>query len=308
MKIEELFEGGSFRMQRRKRNVFRMICLTAIVLVFTLVLLALVSIVSLVAGIIADANAPEIPNADIGPTDTIDIVDTKLHNGSLLILDEDNPYSGNKPKLFNLQARTDRPKIANGKDNAYTVLKAKQNSFMATDAAASALNKMIDGFYKAKKDDNIVIVNAYDQSKAATQDPLFATGEAFELKYFHDYENQGAKDPRSIANVELYSWIYKNAYKYGFVPFGGSDSNIFRYVGMIHSTAMQEKNLSFESYLNMLKNETSPASPIPVKVGANLYAIYFLNKEDKHFVPINYSYEISGNNVDGFIITVNLTK
>ena len=151
MKIEELFEGGSFRMQRRKRNVFRMICLTAIVLVFTLVLLALVSIVSLVAGIIADANAPEIPNADIGPTDTIDIVDTKLHNGSLLILDEDNPYSGNKPKLFNLQARTDRPKIANGKDNAYTVLKAKQNSFMATDAAASALNKMIDGFYKAKK-------------------------------------------------------------------------------------------------------------------------------------------------------------
>ena len=307
MKLEELFEGGTLKRQKRKQNVFYSICISFALLLLTLVLIACVEVISTISGMINSGKDEDL-KADIGSTTTINIVDTKLHTGSLLILNEDNPYVGSKPKLFNIQARTDRPKIRNGKDNAYTVLRSKQNSFMATDAAASAFNKMIGAFYQATKDDNLIVSNAYDQSKTSTQNPVFSTGEAFELQYFHDYETVGASDPRSIANVELYSWIYENAYKYGFVTAGGSSSNVFRYVGVVHSTAMFKNEVNFDSYHEMLKSSTSPANPLAVKSGSTIYAIYFLKEEEKHIVPLNYSYEISGNNVDGYIITVDLTK
>ena len=161
---------------------------------------------------------------------------------------------------------------------------------------------------KAEKDDNIVITNAYDNSRIPTQDEIFAAGEAFELEYFHDYETVGASDPRSIEGVELYSWIYDNAFIYGFVVADKDSPNVFRYVGTVHAKIMHEKNLEFDEYLEMLKNDTSPATPIGIKDGAKTYAVYFLKMDEKHIVPKNYDYEISGNNVDGYIITVDLTK
>jgi D-alanyl-D-alanine carboxypeptidase len=177
---------------------------------------------------------------------------------------------------------------------------------MATDASATALNKMLGAFYKAMKDDNIIIANSYDTTKAETQDAIYSSGEAFEFTYFHDYE-ANSEDRRSIYGVQLYSWIYTNAYKYGFVTVGEGETNVFRYVGVVHSTAMKQSDLSFDEYLDVLKTKT-PDDPIKVSASGSSYAIYYVAKDGEHLVPKNYEYTVSGNNVDGYVITVNLSK
>ena len=166
---------------------------------------------------------------------------------------------------------------------------------------------MLKAFYEAKKDDNIFISGAYDISEVGTQEAVFSSGEAIELSYFHDYASNGINDQRSISGVDIYKWIYANAHKYGFVAISSS-SNIFRYVGTIHATAIKNKGLSLDNYLKQLKNSTVD-NPMQLDASGSYIAYYCpIKPEPDVKIPKNYSYEISGNNVDGVFITVNVSK
>jgi D-alanyl-D-alanine carboxypeptidase len=107
-------------------------------------------------------------------------------------------------------------------------------------------------------------------------------------------------------------WLKKNAWKYGFVLRYPEDKTDitgiqyepwhFRYVGLPHSALMKEKNLVLEQYLDYLREKKS----ISAKVEGKAYeVIYYPVSENKMFrVPVNQRYEISGNNMDGIIVTV----
>jgi len=108
-------------------------------------------------------------------------------------------------------------------------------------------------------------------------------------------------------------WIEKNSWKYGFIlryPLDKTDVTgiqyepwHIRYIGFSHSAIMQEMNLSFEEYLDYLKEEKS----ISVSVYGKKYTISYYpisqNETIEVEVPANEQYEISGNNVDGVIVT-----
>lgn len=300
--LSELFEGGTTQTQKKKKITFYIVCVTIVLLATMLLFLAILGIASLLST--PKDTDGDLQKTDIGKTAATTIAESNLYSGSLLILDENNRFSGN-PSLVNMQNRTDRPKTEVG-GNTYSILKENRDTFMATDAAAAALNKMLGAFYKVIKDDNIIISTSYDSSKSETQDAIYSSGEAFEFKYFHDYATNSS-DKRSIYGVTTYSWIYTNAHKYGFVAVGASEPNVFRYVGVVHSTAMNQHELSFDEYMTKLKTAT-PAEPIAVTVSGSSYAIYYLAKDAEHTVPTAYEYTVSGNNVDGYIITVNLSK
>ena len=162
---------------------------------------------------------------------------------------------------------------------------------------------MLKAFYEAKKDDNLFISGAYDTSKIDDQDAIYSSGETIALSYFHDYATNGINDQRTIAGVDTYKWIYANAHKYGFVALS-SNSNEFRYIGVTHATAMKTKGLSLNNYLKQLKNATID-SPVTLNVNGNIIAYTCPISDVK--VPNNYKYDISGNNVDGVIVTVYLS-
>lgn len=300
--FSELLEGATPQQQKKKRIIFHLICINAALIA---VMLSMLSIYGIAAFLSQNRSLDDSSSkANIGKTTITTLSENDLHSGNLLILDENNRFLGT-PNLVNLQERTDRPKTDTG-DNAYSILNKNRSNFMATNDAATALNKMLGSFYKAMKDDNIIIANAYDISKEASQDAIYSSGEAFELTCFYDYETNSA-DRRSIYGIQLYNWVYNNAYKYGFVTVGGEESNVFRYVGVVHSTAMKQSGLSFDEYLEMIKAKT-PAEPLKVTASGTTYAVYYLAKDAEHAVPSNYAYDVSGNNVDGYIITVNLSK
>ncbi|MEB2590012.1 D-alanyl-D-alanine carboxypeptidase family protein, partial [Bacillus cereus] len=75
-----------------------------------------------------------------------------------------------------------------------------------------------------------------------------------------------------------------------------------RYVGLPHSAIMQKKNFTLEEYLEFLKEEKGISTEVEGKKYTVSY--YKVSENMKVNIPTNKQYEISGNNMDGVIVTV----
>ncbi len=299
--FSELIDGGTPALQKKKKITLYTISITAALIAVLLVTL----IISLIASAIASRTPQTNEGEDELPVSIVTSAGTiegDIKSGELLLLDSAHPLL-TSPELILMKSK-ERPQTSE-KSNAYTI--GSMNTFYATEPALDALNSMIGAFYKSKRDDNIYVSNAYDSSRKDTQDAIFASGTAFTLKYFSDLNDFSKKD--SISGVDKYSWIYSNAHKYGFVLVtnGSESSDIFRYVGIAHATAMKNEKLDLEAYLELLKEKT-PDSPLTLKVNnKNAYAVYYIAEGAEALLPTEYAYSVSGNNTDGYIITVDLS-
>ncbi|PFA22195.1 D-Ala-D-Ala carboxypeptidase VanY [Bacillus cereus] len=107
-------------------------------------------------------------------------------------------------------------------------------------------------------------------------------------------------------------WIEDNVWKYGFVlRYPKNKSNItgiqyepwhIRYVGLPHSAIMQKKKFTLEEYLDFLKEKKEISTNVEGKEYTVSY--YKVSNNTTINVPVNQYYEISGNNMDGVIMTV----
>ncbi|NLB43301.1 MAG: peptidase M15, partial [Clostridiales bacterium] len=78
----------------------------------------------------------------------------------------------------------------------------------------------------------------------------------------------------------------------------------FRYIGKPHSYIATEYNMCLEEYVDYLKEFQFGEKHLRVRDGdGKRYEIYYTDKLDVP-VPSGKQYKVSGNNVDGFIITV----
>jgi len=115
-----------------------------------------------------------------------------------------------------------------------------------------------------------------------------------------------------MENAPEGKWIEDNAWKYGFILRYPKDKTHItgiqyepwhiRYVGLPHSAIMKEKNLALEEYLDYLRE----VEKLTVNLQGKKYVVsyYDLNNHEFIEVPKGGQYEISGNNVDGVIVTV----
>ncbi|MBN3527247.1 VanY-A/VanY-F/VanY-M family D-Ala-D-Ala carboxypeptidase [Paenibacillus apiarius] len=107
-------------------------------------------------------------------------------------------------------------------------------------------------------------------------------------------------------------WLQENAWKYGFILRYPKDKTDvtgiqyepwhIRYVGFPHSAIMKEKNFALEEYMDFLKEQKSITTTIDHQVYKIFY--YPISQNTTIPVPANGQYEISGNNMDGVIVTV----
>ena len=301
--LSELFDGGSKETQRKKRITFYTICVTLAVLAVMMVFL-LVTVIASNINIKPKSTDEEGIDVNIGETTEINIGNDKLYSGNLLALNHANRYNGD-PQVFSMQECETRPKTDNN-TNAYTV--SNKTTTFATQETIDAFNKLVKDFYAKTKNDNIKVVKAYNPDAADTQDALFSAGTTLQLEYFVVDEAGNASGSEVFSSTGDYAWVYNNAAKYGFVnvTVDGKASAIFRFVGIEHATAMVSRKLSVDAYIEWLKANTSPEAPLASKSGNRNYAIYYIAANGNHVVPAKYEYTVSGNNTDGFIITVKL--
>ncbi|MGM0836335.1 MAG: VanY-A/VanY-F/VanY-M family D-Ala-D-Ala carboxypeptidase [Bacillota bacterium] len=115
-----------------------------------------------------------------------------------------------------------------------------------------------------------------------------------------------------MADAPEGKWIEENAWKYGFILRYPKDKTEItgiqyepwhiRYVGLPHSAIMKEKNFALEEYLDYLKEEKQ----FSFSINEEKYTItyYPISGSRTINVPDNSYFEISGNNIDGVIVTV----
>lgn len=251
-----------------------------------------------------------------------------LSKGSLILVNDENP--------IRYYDESELVSISETNEGAYQV---KDKSVKLNQEAITALNKMLMDFKEAKGDNELIIVSGYrdfnaqekihyetiinegtEQANNYVAKPDRSehhTGLAIDLGIYHADGTSSEYDGTGI-----YSWINDNCYKYGFILRYESEKKDktgiskepwhFRYVGKVHATIMNELNLCLEEYILYLKNYsyyTNPGQGI-AEVGKN-YSIYYVPAEnDITYIPIPKSkdYTVSGNNKDGFIVTVMLNR
>ena len=114
-----------------------------------------------------------------------------------------------------------------------------------------------------------------------------------------------------------YGWINQNSYRYGLIRrYSGEKKDItgvadeewhYRYVGVPHAYVITAMNFCFEEYIEYLKQYRYDTEHLMVKCDQGAYEIYFVPNEEEEThvpVPIKKEYSILGNNVDGYIVTV----
>ncbi|MGN0580357.1 MAG: D-alanyl-D-alanine carboxypeptidase family protein [Ruminococcus sp.] len=117
-----------------------------------------------------------------------------------------------------------------------------------------------------------------------------------------------------------YDWINKNCWKYGFIlRYPENKTEIteiqyeawhYRYVGVPHAYYMYTNNLCFEEYIDLIREHPYSGEHLSFTDGNSVeYEVYFVSSDDgseQTYVPVptGKKYEISGNNIDGFIVTV----
>ena len=256
---------------------------------------------------------------------------TTLGTGNLVLVDQNHKYAGEAEDLESVYSY-----LFNKSGDQ--IMSTSSTNLYATKECFEQFNKMISDFYIKTKLKTLMIsdalymdgsstaeTSAEESESQASENGCYEheTGLAIDLRL---YNSEDGTYPL-FTGTEKYSWIPENCWKYGFVlryPEGKSDktgvtalANHYRYVGKISAQIMNENNFVLEEYLEFIKDYTfeNPYS-FRSQDGAG-YAVYYVeaDKGTTTNIPIpldesngEYPYELSGNNVDGYILTVQILE
>ena len=270
-----------------------------------------------------ETKAPDTENVAPVSTSYEDkmIPKSDLYAGQLLLINSSNAYRATEnvtlQNIYGSRTRFEKASATNG--YVYSYYTAGTEEQLEADTLA-ALNAMADDFYKLTGNNDLYIHTNCAYVKDAMDE--HATGRAFNLSVFTiDSVRYELSDSKISSDFD---WIKENYYKYGFIrrypegktaETGVSDEPYhFLYVGIPHAYYMYENDLCLEEYLELLRNAhtyNGGESNLSITDENGVrYAVYYVAAEgDVITVPVyinNETYSISGNNADGFVVTVTL--
>jgi len=216
--------------------------------------------------------------------------------------------------------------IYDGKTGSYYV---RDTEVLLASHALTALNEMMDAFQAqgGSKSVNVVAgfrtkefqqhlfdqsaeLNGLEHAKQFVAQPGGSehhTGLAVDFSILH---SDGTSE--EYQGVGEYAWINGNCQDYGWVvrydinkvAFTGISNEPwhFRYVGAPHAAVMVKENLCLEEYIDYLRQFPFDQEHLTVECVAGTYEIWYAEGTEIH-VPDSGEYTVSGNNVDGLIVT-----
>lgn len=265
-----------------------------------------------------DTDAPDTePPVIAGAYENVTVPKSDLHAGNLLLIDSSHPYQKGALTVTDIyDSRTQHEDSSHPRGYVYAFYPADKNVMMEAEAL-TALNALADAFYEATgKTNNDLFVRPSAAYVEGSSDE-HATGRAVDLSGWSDddvyYDLDDAKYAADFA------WLRENYYKYGFLRHAcdgacGSDSAYhFLFVGTAHAYYMYKNDLCLEDYVELLRTQHAFKDggkdnlTVTTDDGARYEIYYVAAVGDIVSVPVPSaceSYSISGDNVNGFIVTV----
>ncbi|MBM7566320.1 M15 family metallopeptidase [Paenibacillus sacheonensis] len=256
-------------------------------------------------------NEPNTPVKETGPPPKIELaipVDAgQVHEGDLLLVNEQIavPPNDADAEAVNLYQHKELLDGFGLLDNSIRLSPDLTHKFaaMIKDAAKVGVNHfLINSGYRNDKEQQVLYDQLGPEIAALPGHSEHSLGLALDIG---STKAQMKDAPEGV-------WLRENAWKYGFIVRYPEDKTDitdvidepwhFRYVGLPHSAIMQENHWAFEEYLHELKVRQS----ITAVVGNQTYVVYYfpVTSNTTLHVPTIGSYELSGNNTDGVIVTV----
>ncbi len=278
--------------------------------------------------------------------DTVQVSNTSLNAGDLILVNNAHYYSaGDTIELKNIYAEMKNPpagvpkiKVATSSVSlapaAFSAL-CKMAADLQTDTGSHDLHVNSGHRTVAEQQqvwDYYLELNGEEYCNNYVARPGYSehnTGLACDLSFYTD-----AGEAVSVSNYEFGWWLAENCAKEGFILRYAADkvditgiSNEpwhFRYVGVPHAYVCTAKNWCLEEYVENVKNYTAEGTMLRVTSAGEVsevraadglprsdgWLIYCVPKaigtETAVKVPRGSDYEISGNNVDAFIVTITL--
>ena len=244
---------------------------------------------------------------------TLSLTKSDIYKGSLILVSPDHPVRNN----------VDEIELSNLSDiNPEVSLESETAAIFQS--ALEALN--LQG--------EITVISGFrsdDEQKSIYSDSLLENGLDFTSKYVaipgHSEHQTGMAIDMALVTPDInfltpyfpYEGVCQkfreNISSYGFIeryPLGkehitqiGHEPWHFRYVGTPHADIMNENNLTLEEYIDMLREYAYDKTPLRFDKFGTSYEIGFIDlKADTFEISISERHHaISGNNVDGLILT-----
>ena len=253
--------------------------------------------------------------------ETITLTDADVHTGNLILVNSTYGYdfeaNAGLENLVNISEsqsypyQVEKPEYQLSAD----VLPELDAMIAACDAAMGSTETGITSAcrsfeYQQNLWDETVMNYGEDYARQYVAVPGFSehhTGKACDIGIFYADGSQG-----SFSESRNAVWMRENCGRFGFIRRYAEDKTQitgisneawhFRYVGFPHAAYMTENNLCLEEYLDYLKNNTSESSPLVIRGNTGSFKVYYTT--ERTIAKPSGSYTISGDNMNGFIITV----
>lgn len=259
-----------------------------------------------------------------GTQQAIELDNNEIHKGSLILVNKDYPSYIDGEDAVSLYSY---------KSNSYTVA---DTDVLINKSIIDFTNQMFDDYYNIYGESDLYIACAYrsyETQSGLYNNELNSNPESgtnlvappgysdHQTGYVFDIDRYNATEKSGIAfdGTGNDAWFLDNCANYGFIVRYPEDKvDItkyyyepwhYRYVGIPHAIYMKQNNLCLEEYIEKIKKNTKE-NPLTVSASdGTTWSMWYEKAYEegdvtKIAVPKNCKYEISGNNVDGFIITV----
>ncbi len=253
-----------------------------------------------------------------------ELTQEEIHMGDLILVNNDHAYNWDA-----ISAVIPKNQIVNIYENKTKNYALSNTSMELASITVENLNNMFGAYYavNGKRD---IYLNAALRTFEVQEEIFAEKGDAVATKPGYSEHHSGLAFDIAITTGGKYMaftdeghyvWIPQNCAKYGFVrryPEGKTaitgitfEPWHFRYVGVPHAEYMYNNDIVLEEYIELLKQYTFLGEHLKVTSNGKNYEIYYIPSEGaitKVYYPENKNYSISGNNVDGFIVTVDLSE
>lgn len=290
-----------------------------------------------------DEEPVDVDPAETDPTnqnsyyfDFVSMTEADLGTGELVLVNNMIKFRGsvNEEELL---------VVRDNKNSSYMV---SDRNVKLLPSAMSALNEMLGDFFAATGNNGVMARSGYrtvEYQQELYEDDLASSGaNSSTLVAMPGYSehhtglvvdfttyNSQTDSYREFDGTGDFAWIMENCHRYGFInryPEGKEKLTLidnepwhFRYVGIPHASIMKDYDFCLEEYIDFIKNYTIDSGFLlkDTDDGAR-YIVYYVPLSSgettavyhpkKHGSDEFYPYSISGNNVDGFIVTVQLRE